>query len=79
MLRVYVTFSFQDLIDRINSYFQRIAFKRTCFLLVSNTLRLKFFPMKIGSLQWMALHKRVRSNHGGKLPASIKYENLYYF
>ena len=34
-------FVLQDLIDRIDSYFQRIAF----FLLASNTLRHKFFPM----------------------------------
>ena len=37
-------FIFQDLIYRIDSYFQRIAFQRN-FLLTSNTLRHKFFPM----------------------------------
>ena len=43
-------FLLQDLIDRIDSYFQRIAFQRTCFLLASSTLRHKFFPIKISSL-----------------------------
>ena len=36
-------FVLQDLIDRTDSYFQRIAFQTTCFLLTSNTLRHKFF------------------------------------
>ena len=27
----------------------------------------------------MALHKLVRRNHGGKTPASIKYQNLHAF
>ena len=37
-------FVLQDLIDRINSYFQKISEELT-FLLASNTLRHKFFPM----------------------------------
>ena len=27
----------------------------------------------------MALHKLVKRNHGGKLPVSIKYQNLHSF
>ena len=38
-------FVLQDLIDRIGSYFQRVAFRGTCFLLASNTLCHKFFLM----------------------------------
>ena len=37
-------FVLQDLIDRIDYYFQRIAFQRN-FLLASNTLHQKVFPM----------------------------------
>ena len=44
-------FVLQDLIDRINSYFQRIAFQINLLLiLASNTLCHKFFLMKISSL-----------------------------
>ena len=54
MLRVYVTFFFvpQDLIERINSYFQRIAFRRNLILIGFQHLRHKFFPMKISNLHW---------------------------
>ena len=38
-------FVLQDLIDRIDSYFQKIAFQRTCFLLASSSQRHKFFSM----------------------------------
>ena len=38
-------FVLEDLIDRIDSYFQRIAFRGTWFLLASNTIHCKFFPM----------------------------------
>ena len=44
-------FVLQDLIDRINSYFQKISEELT-FLLASNTVRHKFFPMYISSLRW---------------------------
>ena len=44
-------FALQDLIDRINSYFQRIAFQELAsYWLLSNKLCHKFFPMKVGSL-----------------------------
>ena len=54
-------FVLQDLIDRINSYFQRIVFQRNLLLT---------------GFTEMALRKLVRRNYGGKSPVSIKYENL---
>ena len=44
-------FVVQDLIDRINSYFQRIAFQVN-LLLIGFTLHHKFFPVEISSLHW---------------------------
>ena len=60
---IYVTglcnffFVLQDLIEGIN-YFQRIAFRETCFLLASNTLRQKFFSdeNKQPSLKWRCVN-----------------------
>ena len=44
-------FALQDLIDRINSYFQRIAFQRNLLLIGFFLISChKFFPMKVGSL-----------------------------
>ena len=51
-------FVLQDLIDRTNSYFQRIAFQRNLILLAFNTLRYKFFPFTR-----MAPRKLVRRNY----------------
>ena len=49
---MYIFFGLQDLIDRINSYFQRIAFQSNFLLIASNTLRDKLFPVKLSSLHW---------------------------
>ena len=45
-------FVLQDFNDRINSYFRRIAFQGTCFLLASNNLSHKFFLMKVSTIHW---------------------------
>ena len=61
-------FVLQDLIDRINSYFQRIAFQRSLLL--------------IGSYQPMSPYVFPDENkqpYGTKLPVSIKYQNLHSF
>ena len=47
----------QDLIDRINCYFQRIAFQRNLLLISFKYLHHKFFPMKISSLlKWRCIN-----------------------
>ena len=42
----------QDFIDRIRTILREYFFRETSFLLPSNTLCYKFFPMKISSLHW---------------------------
>ena len=72
----------QELIDGINSYFQKIAFWSNLFLIVllsSNTCVTSFFWWKQVAFIGMALRKLVRRNYSGKSPVSIKHENLHSF
>ena len=72
-------FLLQDLIDRVDSYFQRIAFRGTCFLLASNTISQVFSSVNKQTFTGMVLHKLERRNHGGKSPVNIKYQNPHSF
>ena len=72
-------FVFQDLIDRINSHFQRIAFQRNFFLLASKTLHHMFSRWIQKGFTGMALPKLLRRNYGINLPVSITYQNLHFF
>ena len=80
---IYVTglcnffFVLQDLIDRLNSYFQRIVFQRK--QLIIGFSHPTFLLMKIGSLHWKSLHKLERRNYGGKFLVNMKYQNLHSF
>ena len=47
-----IFFVLEDLIDRIDSYFQRIAFQRNLLLIASNTLCHEYFSMEVTSLHW---------------------------
>ena len=55
-----------------------LIFRETCFLLTSNTLRHKFFSDEAAFTE-MVPHRLVRTNYSGKLPVSIKYQNLHSF
>ena len=72
-------FVLQDLIDRINSYFQIIAFRETCFLLAYNILHHKFFPdvNKQPSLEWHCVNWKVEiMAESGQLVSNIKISIL---
>ena len=83
-LYIYITglcnffFVLQDLIGRINSCLWRIAFQKNLLLMASNTLRPKFFPMKMSSLHWNAQRIIVKRNYT-QSPVSIKCHNLHSF
>ena len=66
----------QDLTDMINSYFRRNAFWGSCFLLVSNILHRKLFPMKKTGFVEMEQRMLFRRRSGGKRPdINIKHYN----
>ena len=71
-------FVLKDLIDRIDSYFQRIAFQRN-LLLIGLTLYVTSFSNAKAAFIGMALCKLARRNYGGKWPVSIRYQNLHSF
>ena len=65
MLWVYVTFFFvhQDLIDRINSYFQRIAFQMNLLVIGFQHSKSQFFSSELqATFTGMALRILVRRN-----------------
>ena len=74
-------FVLQDLIHRINSYFQRIAFQKNLLLIgFYYSIRHKLWPMEIGNLYLDEdAFKLVRSRYNEKLPVSIKPKNLHSF
>ena len=61
--------------------FREYLFCRTCFLLVSNIQRHKFFfSDENSSAHWnSAAYVLVRRNYDGKSPVNIKCHNLYFF
>ena len=61
--------------------FREYLFGRTCFLLVSNIQRHKFFfSDENSSAHWnSAAYVLVRRNYVGKSPVNIKCHNLYFF
>ena len=69
----------QDSIDIINSYFHSIASRGTCFWLVFNTLRHKFFPMKISSSLWNAAAYTCKEKLWCRSQGSIKCSNFHSF
>ena len=73
-------FVLQDLIDRINSYFQRDSFSEELASYWPLTLCItSFFQCKWAAFTGMALHKLERRNYNGKSAVSIKYQNLHSF
>ena len=60
-------FILQDLIDRMDSYFQRIAFQKNLVLLASNNQHHKFFPMKLSSLHWNGTAYNYKEKLGRKV------------
>ena len=69
------------LIDRINSYIQRIAFKSNLLLngFKHSSYITSFFQCKQVAFAGMGLHKLERRNYDRKSLVSIKYRNLHSF
>ena len=72
-------FVLQDLIDRIDSYSQRIAFQRNLLLIGLTLYVTSFSRCNYAAFTGMALHKLERINYGGKWPVSIIYKNFHSF
>ena len=69
-----VFFALQDLIDRINSYFNRIAFQRNLLL-----IGFKIFPMKITRHQWNGAAQTCKEKLWRKVASEYQISKSLFF
>ena len=63
----------QDLIDRINSYFHRIAFQRNLLLIGFEYSNTRFFPINISSFHWNGVVHTCKEKSWWKVAAEYRH------